>query len=282
MTVPVITSITPAGGSIGGGTAIVITGTDLGTPTAVAFGATPAASFAGVSATQALAVSPAGTGTVHVTLTTAGGTSADAVDFSYESALFTVAEARTFDKGQLAESFDYPDATVAAKEAEIREWLTRACGVDFVTTTHTDEYHDGDGTADLMLDWPLVDSITAASVRSGTTWTALTSDELALLQVSDTGLLYRDGSSWPKGRRNVRVTYVAGHSSVPALITRAALRIAVMEMPAQNAPWTADGYEAGGTSYSFTRGDGYGGAWSSDPEVMKAIRLYDRRVPGIS
>ncbi|WP_217999341.1 IPT/TIG domain-containing protein, partial [Nocardia exalbida] len=57
------------------GTTVVLTGTNLTGATAVSFGATPATSFTVDSATQITAVTPAGTGTVLVTATTAGGTS---------------------------------------------------------------------------------------------------------------------------------------------------------------------------------------------------------------
>lgn len=40
-------------------------------------------------------------------------------------ALFSVAEARAFDKAQLADAVAYPDLDITTKEAEIREWLAR-------------------------------------------------------------------------------------------------------------------------------------------------------------
>ena len=57
---------------------------DLGNATRVAFGAVPA-SFLIVSSTELVAYSPPGTGTVDVTVTTAGGTSAtsSAEQFTY-------------------------------------------------------------------------------------------------------------------------------------------------------------------------------------------------------
>jgi hypothetical protein len=286
MAVPAITSISASGGPAGGGTSIVITGTNLGTPTGVSFGAVAAASFAGVSATQAFAVAPAGTGTVHVTLTTTGGTSATgaADQFTYGAALFTVAEARAFNNAALASATDYSDAAVIAKEAEIREWLTRVCGVDFVPTVHTDEYHSGDGSRTLLLDWPLVTTLTAVSLRSDDTWTAFSADELDDVRVAPggSGLLYREGSWWPYGWDNVKATYTAGHVSVPALIKRAALRVCAQEMPTSNVPFSAESYDAGGMNVSFAQGDGYQGHWHRDAEVMKAIRMYDRSLPGVS
>ena len=200
------------------------------------------------------------------------------------TALFTEAEARAFDKGQLADEIAYPTADITAKEAEIREWLTKVCGVDLIPTTHADELQSGDGTATLLLNWPRVQSVTAASTRSGTTWTALTAAELALVVVDPdgTGMLYRDGAYWPAGVGNVKVTYKAGYTAVPALIKRAALMICVNELPASNAPWDASSYEAGGVSWSLARGDGYQGNWSSIPDVMKAIRAHSYSTSGIA
>ncbi|MGY2154529.1 IPT/TIG domain-containing protein, partial [Nocardia gipuzkoensis] len=73
--VPSLTSINPNTGPVTGGTTVVLTGTGLSTTSAVTFGGTPATSFTVNSNTQVTAVAPAGTGTVQVTVTTAGGTS---------------------------------------------------------------------------------------------------------------------------------------------------------------------------------------------------------------
>jgi hypothetical protein len=283
MTVPAVTAIDPISGLPAGGAVVNITGTALTTATAVAFGAVPATAFANLSATQVVATAPAGTGTVHVTVTTAGGTSPATVAdyFEYSSGLFTVAEARAFDKGQLDDE-TYTSAAIIAKEAEIRAFLTRVCGVDFIPTTHTDEYHSGDWSHVLMLDWPLVTSVAAVSYREDATWTAFTADELADLQVSDTGLLYREDAVWPSGVRNLRVTYAAGHASVPAEIKAAALRVAVAEMPTSNVPFSAESYEAGGMDVSYAAGDGFADAWHRDATVRRAIRLYTMRLPGVA
>jgi alpha-tubulin suppressor-like RCC1 family protein len=82
---PAVTAISPKSGAIGGGTSVTITGVSLGGTTAVHFGATSAATFTINSATSVTATSPAGSGTVDVTITTPAGTSpAGAADrFSY-------------------------------------------------------------------------------------------------------------------------------------------------------------------------------------------------------
>ena len=70
----------------------MLTGTGLTGATVVNFGGTPATSFTVDSDTQITAVAPAGTGTVQVTVTTAGGTS-NSVIYTYVAvpALTTVA-----------------------------------------------------------------------------------------------------------------------------------------------------------------------------------------------
>jgi hypothetical protein len=75
-TSPTVTNVNPSSGPPAGGTSVSITGTNFTGATAVKFGSTAAASFKVNSATSITAVSPAGTGTVDVTVTTPEGTSA--------------------------------------------------------------------------------------------------------------------------------------------------------------------------------------------------------------
>lgn len=86
---PTVTSISPTAGPTSGGTTVIITGTNLSGATAVKFGATSATSHVVNSATQITATAPAGAaGTVDVTVTTAGGTSATSAadQFTYVAA----------------------------------------------------------------------------------------------------------------------------------------------------------------------------------------------------
>ncbi|MEO5974866.1 MAG: IPT/TIG domain-containing protein [Ilumatobacteraceae bacterium] len=79
---PTITSLSPTNGPIGGGTSVVITGTNLTSTVSVTFGGTAATSFTNVSATSVTAVTPANSaGAVAVILTTAGGS--DTSTFTY-------------------------------------------------------------------------------------------------------------------------------------------------------------------------------------------------------
>ncbi|GAT62568.1 beta strand repeat-containing protein [Paludibacter jiangxiensis] len=73
---PTVTSISPPSGPLAGGRSVTITGTNLSGATAVKFG-TSTASITSNTSTQIVATSPAGAaGTVDITVTTAGGTSA--------------------------------------------------------------------------------------------------------------------------------------------------------------------------------------------------------------
>src|SRR6185437_16009725 len=74
--VPTVTGISPNSGPISGGTAVTIIGTDFTGVTAVNFGRIPAAGFTVNSATSITAISPAGSGTVDVTVISSGATSA--------------------------------------------------------------------------------------------------------------------------------------------------------------------------------------------------------------
>jgi hypothetical protein len=83
---PAVTGVSPGAGPTAGSTSVTITGTNLGSATAVDFGTTQA-TITNDTATSITATSPAGSaGTVDVTVTTPGGTSAtsNADKFSYD------------------------------------------------------------------------------------------------------------------------------------------------------------------------------------------------------
>jgi hypothetical protein len=73
---PTVKSLSAKKGPGAGGTTVTITGTNLEGATAVSFGTSAAESFTVYSSKSIAAVAPAGSATVDVTVTTAGGTSA--------------------------------------------------------------------------------------------------------------------------------------------------------------------------------------------------------------
>ena len=76
LTVPAVTGVNPSSGPLAGGTSVTITGTGFSGATLVVFGTTAATNLVIDSDTQITAISPAGAGTVDVTVTTPGGASA--------------------------------------------------------------------------------------------------------------------------------------------------------------------------------------------------------------
>ena len=73
---PVVTAISPLSGAGAGGTTVTVTGSGFTGATSVQFGASSASTMTIVSDTQITATSPAGSGTVDVTVATPAGTSA--------------------------------------------------------------------------------------------------------------------------------------------------------------------------------------------------------------
>ncbi|MBI1915171.1 MAG: IPT/TIG domain-containing protein [Planctomycetes bacterium] len=86
---PTVTALSPTSGSTGGGTVVILTGTNFTGTTGVKFGAVPATIFFINSATTITAVAPSqAAATVNVTVTTAAGTSATGAgnQFTYTAA----------------------------------------------------------------------------------------------------------------------------------------------------------------------------------------------------
>ncbi len=81
---PTITSVSPPTGSVDGGTAIKITGTNLTGATIVTVGGVAATNVVVVSPTSIIALTPAGTGVVSVAVTTPDGTATLPEAFTYE------------------------------------------------------------------------------------------------------------------------------------------------------------------------------------------------------
>jgi DNA-binding beta-propeller fold protein YncE len=85
---PQVSTVSPASGSYAGGTTVTITGSGFVEGAVVDFGSTPATGVTVNSASSMTAVSPAGSGTVNVTVSTYTGTSAASAGdvFSYSAA----------------------------------------------------------------------------------------------------------------------------------------------------------------------------------------------------
>jgi hypothetical protein len=160
---PIVSFLNPTFGPPAGGTAVTITGVGLTGATAVDFGTT-AVPFTFVNDTTIMATSPAGNGTVNVTVTTqGGGTSADTAgdQFTYEPSVTGLSPATGDPGGGTA-------VTITGAG------FSTATAVNFGTTTLTNFVIDspttitvdsppGTGTVDVTVTTPTGTSTTSSA-----------------------------------------------------------------------------------------------------------------------
>lgn len=145
-------------------------------------------------------------------------------------ALFTVDDARAFDKQQLADEQKYPDDAILAAHDRIAASLANVCGTPFIPESRT-AVVDGSGTYRLMIPDLLPLTVTTVELRGGDGVFAADTVDLAVIELDDAGFLDRyDGACWVRGWRNYRVTYTHGWATVPLEIARAALGIAIIQL----------------------------------------------------
>jgi phosphodiesterase/alkaline phosphatase D-like protein len=114
---PTVSNVTPNEGPEAGGTSVTITGTNFNEAAGVEFGSTGATSFEVISPTSIAAIAPAGAGTVDVSVTTSGGTSATSTPdkFSYVPAPTVVTKAAS----SIAQTTATLNATVDPNGGEV-------------------------------------------------------------------------------------------------------------------------------------------------------------------
>ena len=125
---PTVTSILPNGGPATGGTVVAISGNNFTGATAVNFGSTGAALFTVLNATLIAVSSPPGSGTVEVTVTTPGGTSAPGAgsQFTYGASTVVVEMATVPADSVKAKALQTQVAPMVAQNAGVA--ITAAIG----------------------------------------------------------------------------------------------------------------------------------------------------------
>lgn len=132
---------------------------------------------------------------------------------------FTVAEARAFRNGKLADTTKFPTASIQESRDEVEEFIEEIVGYACVPRTRTVTL-DGDATTEIFLPDIRVNSVTSVTVDE----VAWDSAALADLQITDYGSLRRKTlGTFASGWGNVTVTYVHGLAECPGPIKRAAL-----------------------------------------------------------
>jgi hypothetical protein len=193
-------------------------------------------------------------------------------------AIFSTAEARAFDKAQLANNVTFSDAAITAREVAIRAHFERIIGVALATTAST-EYYDGDGTSTLYLNhhMPYADSTPSPVTLTSVTVIATDDTETAftVAELSDTvkypGKLVRRSGSFTNGVRNIKVVYSHGYAACPDDLKQAALRACVQElMPSPVPSSVIDGSE-GQVNWSRVR-DPDRGRWYGNEAIDAPLR----------
>lgn len=210
--------------------------------------------------------------------------------------IFSVADARAYDKHFLDNTAQYTDAVIAAKEVAIRTKFERIIGVALITTSST-EYYDGDGTSELYLahhmPWsaatPSPVTLTSVTViASDNTETAFTVAELADVVKYPHKLVRRSGT-FPRGHRNIKVVYSHGFVTCPEDIKQAALQVATLAPPDGLIPSPVTSYATGGTDengqVNWARvKDPSRGRWYGHESIDSVLRDYRsiETMPGIA
>lgn len=122
-------------------------------------------------------------------------------------------------KTQLKISGVSPDDTLIDRYISIASlWIEGQCGREFKSQTYTDEIYDGSGEDLLYVRHAPVTVVTAIAYRDANIWTAepFEASDLAYYDRDEQGeIWWIDGSYWPRGRNNVRLTYAAGYNPIP-------------------------------------------------------------------
>lgn len=199
--------------------------------------------------------------------------------------LFTEAEARGFDKVQLANASTYPDALLAEARTRIGDALESIIG-----TAPFPRYKrvvlSGDGTDSLRIPAVLLRAARTIEERlSGESdWTVYTAAELADVLPEEYGYLYRETLGvFTKGRRNIRVGYEYGFERVPSNLRQAALLILMESVRQSDIDPRAMSYSDGLGTLRFVTPGLTRGAYFSNPEINAILQLpeYQLRAPAL-
>ncbi len=123
-------------------------------------------------------------------------------------------------------------------------------------------------------------TIRTIETRSGSTWTAFTSDELEDALLGDAGHLVRDTLGyWPVGNRNIRITYES--APVPLDLRRAALLVLKQQLAGSEIdPRATQAVTDKGTFNLATPGQR--GSWYGIPEVDVVLNRRKANLPGFA
>ena len=223
--VPTVTSVSPTSGTTSGGTQVTIIGTNFTSGATVSFGTNAATGVSCASTTSCVATSPAGSGVVDVTVTTAAGTSATS---SGDKFTYTSSSSPTVTS--ISPAFGPPaggtqvtiTGTNFTSGATVAFGTNAATGVSCASTTScVATSPHGTGTVDVTVTTPSGTSVTSSGDKF--TYTSSSSGPTGYFAVSParicdtrTGQPQNQCSGAPLGAGATKVVTVAGNGGVPA------------------------------------------------------------------
>lgn len=190
--------------------------------------------------------------------------------------LFTLAEARAFDKRQLADPTKFPDEVLAATRSRILDEFERICRTAFVPRFRLLQL-DGDGSRGVQVWDTRVTRVRYAAMRyrGQDSYTPLTSDDLGDLFISPGGTVSWDsrGWWWP-GSNNILIGYEYGYNQPPPGIRRAALILAVSQLVTTNiSERTMSFSDPNGQTFRYAT-PGVGRSYFGLPQVDAELERY--------
>ncbi|MGE4338201.1 MAG: hypothetical protein AB7E55_19815 [Pigmentiphaga sp.] len=196
--------------------------------------------------------------------------------------LFTLAQARAFDNGALANTTTYPDAAIEEARTRIEDAFAAICEVSFIPRFEV-EVLSGSAQAALLLNRFRIQAVRFVEIREANTntWTALTESEREWLELESWGGLWRRPTGWPSGYRNIRVGYVHGHDPMPPEIRRAGLILARYELVSSNLSDRATSFSDESGTYRMATAGLTRGSWFGLPLVDSVLQRHIDRVPRV-
>jgi len=201
------------------------------------------------------------------------------------SYIFSIAEARAFDRGQLANAATYPDSDIAAARLLITDAFQDICTTAFVPR-YGESFirHDGGFSAgdyggwyqwspvdrpEILMPYPFIRALREVAVSYwAQDWVVQDLTAMGPVELTDEGLIR---GIFPHGF--LRIRYEHGMDKVPAAIHKAALQVLLLEMIPDNLPERASSYELNGNVYRISMPDGVR-KWYGIPTVDSVLSRY--------
>jgi hypothetical protein len=152
---------------------------------------------------------------------------------------------------------------------EVEEWLKTYLGRELESAEYIEKY-DGDGTKELITKQSPITEFTKLEIYSGflngsEIWNEWTQGIHFNRMVIKDVLLYIDGTVFPKGIQNIRLTYTAGYTSIPKEIKLRAKELLVIVYNETR------GMRSIGVSSTTKSGGGINDIISIDSQAVNAV-----------